>query len=95
LTFFNIENNTFTGGSSFDMLNQTRSIESFRTSFNSFTGTVPDRVFERLPKLQQFWAAGNKLVGGIPTTLGLATSLGKMNNNSSNNNLVSLLANTI
>jgi hypothetical protein len=90
LSMFNIENNTLTGGggsgsgsssssiSAFDILNTTDDIESFRTSFNSFTGAIPDYVFERpLPKLQQFWAAGNQLVGTIPTTLGLASSLGK------------------
>jgi hypothetical protein len=78
LIMFNIENNTLAGGTAFDLLHTMHKIESFRTSFNYLTGTVPEYVFERpLSNLQQFWAAGNQLIGTIPSTLSLATNLGK------------------
>jgi hypothetical protein len=68
-----VEENVLTGPAFVD-LSSAVAIESYRVSFNQLTGTVPE--LGARTTLKEVWAAGNRLVGTIPSSLGILPNLG-------------------
>jgi hypothetical protein len=73
LRLLDVEQNALTGRAFVD-LSGAVAIESYRVSFNKLAGSVPD--LEANPTLTEVWAAGNGLVGTIPSSIGALPNLG-------------------
>ena len=76
LTFLDVENNRLTGPAFVNITGLTK-LASYRVSDNGLTGSVPELWWPpRKPSaLKELWFAHNKLVGAVPTTIGVHTQL--------------------
>jgi hypothetical protein len=75
LRLLDVEQNLLTGQAFVD-LSGAVAIESYRVSFNTLTGTVPDLGAN--PSLKEVWAAANRLAGTIPSSVAAMPSLGTL-----------------